>query len=171
MFVGRSPPRDQYEFGRGHNFESLRGYGPRFPLRGARTPPMRCGMIPRGGHNLDRHGRMNFANPLLRKWLGTSLTLLVLSPVLSRLLARTLGFDFAGGRLGGHLVDRLQRMTTEDRRWSTSLTPLMSKDNIIFRDDGRERVIKVSRFYTLSCVASIKAFGLFCSLPYHMCLG
>jgi hypothetical protein len=39
-FVGRSPPRDQYEFGRGHSFESQKGYGPRFPFRGSRTPPM-----------------------------------------------------------------------------------------------------------------------------------
>jgi hypothetical protein len=27
-FVGRSPPRDQYEFGRGRSFESQRSYGP-----------------------------------------------------------------------------------------------------------------------------------------------
>jgi hypothetical protein len=27
-FAGRSPPRDQYEFGRGRSFESQRGYGP-----------------------------------------------------------------------------------------------------------------------------------------------
>jgi hypothetical protein len=39
--AGRSPPRDQYEFGRGRNFESQRGYGPCFPFRGSRTPPLR----------------------------------------------------------------------------------------------------------------------------------
>jgi uncharacterized membrane protein len=44
-------------------------------------------------------------SPLLIKWLNTGLTLFVLTPVLSRLLALTLGFDFAGGRLGGFLVD------------------------------------------------------------------
>jgi hypothetical protein len=32
MFAGHSPPRDQYEFGRGRSFESQRGYGPRFPF-------------------------------------------------------------------------------------------------------------------------------------------
>jgi hypothetical protein len=40
-FAGRLPPRDQYEFGRGHSLESRRGYGPYFPYRGSRTPPMR----------------------------------------------------------------------------------------------------------------------------------
>jgi hypothetical protein len=40
-FAGRSPPRDQYKFGRDHSFESQRGYGLRFPFRGTHTPPMR----------------------------------------------------------------------------------------------------------------------------------
>jgi hypothetical protein len=40
-FAGCSPPHDQYEFGRGHSFESQRSYGPRFPICGTRTPPMR----------------------------------------------------------------------------------------------------------------------------------
>jgi hypothetical protein len=40
-FAGRFPPRDQYKFGRGRSFESQRGYGPCFPFRGTRTPPVR----------------------------------------------------------------------------------------------------------------------------------
>jgi hypothetical protein len=40
-FARRSPPRDQYEFGRGRGFESQRGYGPLAFFRGTRTPPMR----------------------------------------------------------------------------------------------------------------------------------
>jgi hypothetical protein len=60
MFAGRSPPRDQYEFGRGRSFESQRGYGPRFPLRGARTPPAGHEVISHGGHSSDR---MYSANP------------------------------------------------------------------------------------------------------------
>jgi hypothetical protein len=76
--------------------------------------------------------------PLLSKSLGTGFTLFVLTPVLSRLLALALGFDFASGRLGGLLADRLQRMATEDRRWSSSLIPVVSKENIIFGDDERE---------------------------------
>jgi hypothetical protein len=60
MFVGRSPPRDQYEFGRGHSFESQRGYGSHFSLRGTHTPPARREVIPCGCHSFDR---MDFANP------------------------------------------------------------------------------------------------------------
>jgi hypothetical protein len=36
-FAECSPPRDQYEFGRGRSFESQRSYGPRFFLRGTRA--------------------------------------------------------------------------------------------------------------------------------------
>jgi hypothetical protein len=39
-FAGRSPPRDQYEYGRGRSFESQRGYRPLSFFRGTRTPPM-----------------------------------------------------------------------------------------------------------------------------------
>jgi hypothetical protein len=68
--AGRSPPRDQYEFGRGRSFESQRGYGPCFPFRGTRTPPMRWEWCSHGGSRfdrmdrcIDRQGRMNVANP------------------------------------------------------------------------------------------------------------
>jgi hypothetical protein len=63
-FVGRSPPRCQYEYGRGHNFEFQRDYGPHFPVRGARTPPVRWEWFPRGGHIFYR---MDFANPTFEK--------------------------------------------------------------------------------------------------------
>jgi hypothetical protein len=43
--------------------------------------------------------------PLSSKWLGTGFTLLVLTPVLSRLFAHVLVFEFLGGRLEEHLVD------------------------------------------------------------------
>jgi hypothetical protein len=46
MFDVRSPPHDQYEFGRGRNFEFQRGYASRFAFCGARTPPARREMIP-----------------------------------------------------------------------------------------------------------------------------
>jgi hypothetical protein len=72
-FAGRSPPRDQYEFGRGRGFESQRGYGLRFPFRGTRTPPMRQECFSHGGSRFDRfdrmdrstdsHSRINVANP------------------------------------------------------------------------------------------------------------
>jgi hypothetical protein len=108
---------------------------------------------------------------LSSRWLAIGLTLFVLTPVLSRVLVLALGFDSAGERLGGLLVDRLPRMTNEDRRWSSSLIPVVSKENIIFGDNGRERVIKVSSLETLSCVARVKPLGLFCSLPLRVYLG
>jgi uncharacterized membrane protein len=42
---------------------------------------------------------------LSSKWLGTGFTLLVLTPVLSRLFAHVLIFLISGGRLEEHLVD------------------------------------------------------------------
>jgi hypothetical protein len=76
-FPGRSPPRDQYEFGRGHSFESQRDYGPRFPFRGTHTPPMRQEWFSQGGskfdrfdrmdHSFDRHSRINVANTTFEK--------------------------------------------------------------------------------------------------------
>jgi hypothetical protein len=125
-------------------------------------------VISRGGHSSDR---MVLANPTFEQMARPGLTLFVLTPVLSRLLALTLGFDFAGRRLGGFLVDRLPRMANGDRRWSSSLILVVSKENIIFRDNGREHLIKVSSLGTLSCVAPVKPLGLFCSLPYHVYLG
>jgi hypothetical protein len=37
----RHTPHDQYELGRGHNFKSQMGYGPRYFFCGAHTPPAR----------------------------------------------------------------------------------------------------------------------------------
>jgi hypothetical protein len=72
-FARRSPPRDQYEFGRCNNFESQRGYGPCFSYHGSRTPPVRREWFSHGGsrfdrfdrmdRSFDRRGRMDVANP------------------------------------------------------------------------------------------------------------
>jgi hypothetical protein len=81
-FARRSPPCNQYEFGRGRNFESQRGYEPRFPFRGTRTPPVGQEWSSHGGSRfdrmnrcIDRHGRMNVANPtfeeMARHWFAT----------------------------------------------------------------------------------------------------
>jgi hypothetical protein len=69
---------------------------------------------------------------MARHWLDSFYA----NPVLSWLLALGLGFDFAGRRLGGFLVDRLLRIANGDRRWSSSLIPVVSKENIIFEDNG-----------------------------------
>jgi hypothetical protein len=85
QFARRFPPLDQYEFGRGRSFESQRGYRPRFPYRGSRTPPMRREWFSHGGfwfdrfdrmdHSFDRHGRMDVAYPtfeeIARHWFDT----------------------------------------------------------------------------------------------------
>jgi hypothetical protein len=63
MFVGRSPPRDQYEYGRGHNFESQMSYGPCFPFYCTCTPLVRRQMFPHGGSSFDRRDRMDFPYP------------------------------------------------------------------------------------------------------------
>jgi hypothetical protein len=54
--------------------------------------------------------------PCLSKWRGTGLIRFVLNPVLSLLLTLALVFDFAGGRHGGLLVDRLRLLMTHDQR-------------------------------------------------------
>jgi hypothetical protein len=76
-FTRRSPPRDQYEFGRGRNFESQRGYEPRFPFCGTRTPLARREWFSHGGSrfdrfnemdcSFDRRSRMDVANPIFEE--------------------------------------------------------------------------------------------------------
>jgi hypothetical protein len=84
-FAGCSPPRDQYEFGRGRSFESQRGYGPCFSYHGSHTPPMRREWFSHGGSrfdrfdrmdcSFDRRGRIYVANPtfeeMARHWFHT----------------------------------------------------------------------------------------------------
>jgi hypothetical protein len=84
-FAGRSPSRDQYEFGRGRSFESQRGYRPWSFFRGTRTPLVRREWFSHGGsrfdrvdrmdHIFDRHGRMSVADPtfeeMARHWFNT----------------------------------------------------------------------------------------------------
>jgi hypothetical protein len=74
-FAGRSPPRDQYEFGRGRSFESQKGYRPRFPFRGSRTPPMRREWFTHGSSSFDRRIGMDVAKPtfeeMARHWFDT----------------------------------------------------------------------------------------------------
>jgi hypothetical protein len=61
--------------------------------------------------------------PHLSKWRGTGLIRFVRTPVLSPLLTLALIFYFAGGRLGGLLVDRLRLLPTHDRRSTVVLQP------------------------------------------------
>jgi hypothetical protein len=104
--------------------------------------------------------------PLLSKWLGTGFTLLVLTPVLSRLFAHVLVFEFHVGDLKNiWLIDsRCSRHMTGDKGWFSSLIPVVTKRYITFGDNGRGRVlsegeIKVSDKITLRRVALVQSLG------------
>jgi hypothetical protein len=176
-FAGRSPPRDQYEIGRGRSFESQRVYGLRFLFRGTRTPPMRQEWSSHGGSSfdrldrmdryIDRHGRMNVATLLSRKWPDTGLPLLELTSVLSHLLALALGFELQVG--GPENIWLISGVVLRPH------TLVVTWRYITFGDGGQGRencdeMIKVSQFVTFKCVALVKPLGLFCSLPYLMCI-
>jgi hypothetical protein len=110
--------------------------------------------------------------PLSSKWLGTGFTLLVLTPVLSRLFAHVLVFEFQVGDLKNiWLIDSgFSRHMTGDRGWFSSLVPVVTWRYITFGDNGRGRVlsegeIKVSDKITLRRVALVQSLGynlLFC---------
>jgi hypothetical protein len=104
--------------------------------------------------------------PLLSKWLGTGFTLLVLTPVLSRLFAHVLVFEFQVGDLKIiWLIDSgCSRHMTGDKGWFSSLVPVVTRRYITFRDNGRGRVlsegeIKASDKITLRRVALVQSLG------------
>jgi hypothetical protein len=117
-FVGRSFACGQYEYGgNDRSFRSQRSYGPRSPLRGARSPPWgRVGVPPRSD-------RMDFANPTLeqmaRHWFDSFCT----NPNAESFAHSRSLFYFAGGRHGGLLVDQLRLLSTHDRRSMVVLQP------------------------------------------------
>jgi hypothetical protein len=81
--------------------------------------------------------------PLSSKWLGTGFTLLVLTPVLNRLFAHVLVFEFQVEDLKNiWLIDSdCSRHMTRDRGWFSSLVPVVAKRYITFGDNGRGRVL------------------------------
>ena len=104
--------------------------------------------------------------PLWSKWLGTGFTLLVLTPVLSRLFTHVLAFEFQVGDLKNiWLIDSgCSRHMTGDKGWFSSLVPVVTKKYITFGDNGRGRVlsegeIKVSDKITLRRVALVQSLG------------
>jgi hypothetical protein len=107
--------------------------------------------------------------PLWSKWLGTGFTLLVLTPVLSRLFTHVLAFDFQVGDLKNiWLIDSgCSRHMTGDKGWFSSLILVVTKRYITFWDNGRGRVllegeIKISDRITLRHVALVQSLG------YHL---
>jgi hypothetical protein len=104
--------------------------------------------------------------PLLSKWLGTSFTRLVITPVLSHLFAHVLVFEFQVGDLKNIwlIVSGCSRHMTGDKGWFSSLVPVVTKRYITFGDNGRGRVlsegeIKVSDKITLRRVALVQSLG------------
>jgi hypothetical protein len=88
------------------------------------------------------------------------------NPVLSRLFAHVLGFEFQVGDLKNiWLIDfGCSRHMTGDKGWFSSLVPVVTKWYITFRDNGRRRVlsegeIKVSDKITLRRVAIVQSLG------------
>jgi hypothetical protein len=103
----------------------------------------------------------------LRKLPSTGLTPLVLTPVLSHLLALPLGFELQVG--GSENIWLISGVVLRPH------TPVVTWRYITFGDGGQGRVnceemIKVTQFVTFECVALVKPLGLFHSLPYLMCV-
>jgi hypothetical protein len=105
--------------------------------------------------------------PLWSKWLGTSFTLLVLTPVLSHLFTHVLiTFQFQVGDLKNILLNDFgcSRHMTGDKGWFSSLVPMVTRRYITFGDNGRglvlsEGEIKVSDKITLRRVALVQLLG------------
>jgi hypothetical protein len=104
--------------------------------------------------------------PLSSKWLGTGFIVLVLTPMLSRLFAHVLVFEFQVGDLKNiWLIDSgCSRHMTGGRGWFSSIVPVVTKRYITFGDNGRGRVfsegeIKVSDKITLMRVALVQSLG------------
>jgi hypothetical protein len=104
--------------------------------------------------------------PLWSKWLDTCFTLLVLTPVLSRLFTHVLVSEFQVRDLKNiWLIDSgWSRHMIGDKGWFSSLIPLVTKRYITFGDNGRGRVlsegeIKVSDKITLRRVALVQSLG------------
>jgi hypothetical protein len=117
-FVGSSFAHGQYEYG-----ETIVALGP----RGATDHdlPFVVRVVFQGDVWVFHLGELGWIllTPRLSKWRGIGLIRFVLTPVLSLLLTLGLVFDFAGGRHGGLLVDRLRLLSTHDRRSTVVLQP------------------------------------------------
>jgi hypothetical protein len=81
--------------------------------------------------------------PLSSKWLGTGFTLLVLTPMLSRLFTHVLIFEFQVGDLKNIWLIHFgcSRHMTGDRGWFSSLVPVVTRRYITFGDNGHGRVL------------------------------
>jgi hypothetical protein len=81
--------------------------------------------------------------PLWSKWPSTGITLLVQTPVLSRLFAHVLVFEFQVGDLKNiwFIDSGCSRHMTRDKGWFSSLVLVVTKRYITFGDNGRGCVL------------------------------
>jgi hypothetical protein len=107
---------------------------------------------------------MDFANPtfeqMAHRWFDSFCT----NPSAESFAhSRSRFFFEVGGLEGFWLIDSgCSRHMTKDRRWFSSLTPMMTKEYITFGDTGKGRVLsvgtmKVSESVTLRHVALVKS--------------
>jgi hypothetical protein len=80
---------------------------------------------------------------LWRKWLSNGFTLLVLTPVLSRLFTHVLAFKFQMGDLRNVWLINFScsRNMTGDKGWFSSLVLVVSMTNITLGDNGRGPIL------------------------------
>jgi hypothetical protein len=107
--------------------------------------------------------------PLWSKWLGTDFTLSVLTPVLSRLFAHMLIFEFQVGDLKNiWLMDSgCSSHVTGDKGWFSSLIPVVTKRYITFGDNGRGHVLLEGEI-KVSDKISLRRFALVQFLGYNL---
>jgi hypothetical protein len=111
--------------------------------------------------------------PLWSKWPSTSFTLVVLTPILSRLFTHVLVFEFQVGELKNIwlIYSGCSRHMTGDKGWFSSLIPVVTKRYITIGDNGRGRVlsegeIKVSDMITLRLLLLLNRLDTVC-FPCH----
>jgi hypothetical protein len=145
QFARRSPPRAQYEDGRSCGFEVERRNDPwssfvvlvLLQVERVGSPIVVTVVV---FVEIALIGEMFWSvlTPLWRKWLGTAFTLLVLTPMLSRLFIHVLVFEFQVGDLKNiWLFDSsCSRHMTRDKGWFSSPVPVVKKRYITFGDNG-----------------------------------
>jgi hypothetical protein len=109
---------------------------------------------------------LDCANPTLEEMARHWFHYFGINPVLSRLFAHVLVFEFQMGDLKNiWLIDSgCSRHMTVDKGWFSSLVLVVTKRYITFRDNGRGRMllegeIKVSDKITLMRVALVQSLG------------
>jgi hypothetical protein len=142
-FAGHSFAHGQYEFGGNkRSFRSQWSYGPRYPLRGTRSPPRGRVRVP------PRRDRMDFANPTFEKMVMHWFDSFCTNPSAESFAHSRSCFLISqvGGLEAFWLIDSgCSRHMTGDQRWFSSLTPVMTKEYITFGIMGKVECFQWAR--------------------------